>query len=141
MISKREILNVMQGKLESLNVFQSVRQPENTASELNLLELLPDLTVFPAAVLLVRQSCRQDNHLGSMRLDLVVIGQYFGQDSERAACESPQETVEEAFRRTGSIEFANRGQALVLLDDIVPLQLGAEYLAWNFSFEVKILNY
>ena len=142
MISKREILNVVQAKLESLELFQTVRQPENCVSDLSLLEQLPDLTRFPAAVLLVRQSSRQDSHLGSMSVDLVVIGQYFGLDTERAVCEQMQQTVEDAFSQTGCINFDNnRGQALVLLDDVSPMTLGPEYLAWNFSFEIKILNY
>jgi len=110
-------------------------------SDLNLLEKLPDLTLFPAATLIVRQSERQDRHLGSMQVDLVVIGQYFGLENERTACETLQETVEEAFSQTPCIDFENRGQVLVLFDEIAPMTLGPEYLAWNFSFEVKILNY
>ena len=141
MISKREILNVVQAKLESLELFQTVRQPENCVSDLSLLEQLPDLTRFPAAVLLVRQSSRQDSHLGTMSVDLVVIGQYFGLDDQRTACETLQQTVEDAFSQTGCINFEDRGQALVLLDDVTPMTLGPEYLAWNFSFEIKILNY
>ena len=141
MISKREILNVMQIKLESLNLFQTIRQLENAGSDLNLLEKLPDLTLFPAAILMVRQSERQDRHLGSMQVDLVVIGQYFGLENERTACETLQETVEDAFSQTSCIDFDNRGQVLVLFNEIVPLTLGSEYLAWNFSLEVKILNY
>ena len=141
MISKREILDVVQNKLESLEQFQTVLQPENAVSDLNLLDRLPELTNFPAAVLIVRQFSRQDVHLASMQFDLVVIGRYFGLESERAACESLEETTEEAFRQTGCIEFANRGQALVMLEDVIPMELGPEYLAWNFSFEVKLLNY
>ena len=141
MISKREILDVVQNKLESLERFQTVRQPENATSEFKLLELLPELTEFPAAVLIVRQFSRQDTNLASMQFDLVVIGQYFGLESERAACESLEETTEEAFRQTGCIDFENRGQALVMLDDVIPMELGPEYLAWQLSFEVKILNY
>ena len=141
MISKREILNVMQSKLESLNLFQTIRQLENAGSDLNLFEKLPDLTLFPAAILMVRQSERQDRHLGSMQVDLVVIGQYFGLENERTACETLQETVEDAFSQTSCIDFDNRGQVLVLFNEIVPLTLGSEYLAWNFSLEVKILNY
>ena len=141
MISKREILNAMQHKLESLNLFQTIRQLENAGSDLNLLEKLPDLTLFPAAILMVRQSERQDRHLGSMQVDLVVIGQYFGLENERTACETLQETVEDAFSQTSCIDFDNRGQVLVLFNEIVPLTLGSEYLAWNFSLEVKILNY
>ena len=141
MISKREILDAVQNKLENLELFQTVLRPENATSELKLLELLPELTRFPAAVLIVRQFGRQDSHLASMQFDLVVIGQYFGLETERAACESLEETTEEAFRPTGCIDFENRGQALVMLDEAIPMELGPEYLAWNLSFEVKILNY
>ena len=141
MISKREILDVVQNKLESLELFQTVLRPENATSELKLLDLLPELTRFPAAVLIVRHFSRQDTHLASMQFDLVVIGRYFGLETERAVCESIEETTEEAFRQTGCIDFENRGQALVMLDEAIPMELGPEYLAWELSFEVKILNY
>ena len=141
MISKREILNVMQEKLESLGLFETVRQPENISSELNLLEQLPDLIQFPAAVLLVRQTERSDNFMASKAVDLIVIGRYFGLDTERDANETMRETVEGAFRQTQCVAFAERGQILIMLDNVEKLILGNEFSAWNLRLTVKILDY
>ena len=52
-----------------------------------------------------------------------------------------RKTTAEAFRQTIGAEFENSGQALIMLNEISPLMLGSEYLAWNLSFEAKILNY
>ena len=140
MVLDRDILNRIQQKLESLNLFQTIRQPANVISTHDLLDMLPDLTQFPAAILLA-QSTTQSDHLAFSQIDLVVIGRYFGLESERNLCETMRKTTAEAFRQTIGVEFENSGQALIMLNEISPLMLGSEYLAWNLSFEAKILNY
>ena len=141
MISERDILNAIQGKLETLELFQTIRQPGNRVSDHDLLDLLPDLTQFPAAVLLARRTSQSDTHLSSTWVELTVIGRYFGLESERTACETLRETVTEAFRQTSSATFQNKGQLLIVLEEIVPVVLGNEYMAWNIGLEAKCLNY
>ena len=141
MISEREILDAIENKLESLELFQSVRRPENVISDHELLDLLPDLTQFPAAVLLVRQTERSDSFMASKAVDLIVIGRYFGLDTERAANETMRETVEGAFRQTQCVAFADRGEILIMLDNVEKLILGNEFSAWNLRLTVKILDY
>ncbi len=78
MISEREILDAIENKLENLEIFQSVRRPENVIS-----------------------------------------------DHEQTQC----------------VAFADRGEILIMLDDVEKLILGNEFSAWNLRLTVKILDY